>query len=203
MPKRHPKMPIPLLHRFLQILLPLIIISCLVFVVGMLCILIPPKPSDELLNLLHQKREIYATHIKNHQYAILVNYDLPIYKERLWIIDVEKDSIVLSSRVSHAANSGWIYAHHFSNVPESNTSSVGVFVTGNSYYGNFGYSMKLHGLEKGKNDHAFKRYIVVHAHPFLYSWGCFMTKREINDRIVDLTKNGALLYVHHSKTENQ
>lgn len=164
----------------------------------------PLTPKQELLTLVAKERLNYTDKIKNTKYTVLIDYDLPVFKKRLWVIDNESKEIVLYSRVSHAKKSGLLYATTFSNEVGSNISCTGAFVTGVPYTGKYGYSMKLHGLEKGKNDHTFQRAIVVHPHRSLFSNGCFMTKASINKQIVELTKGGAFFYVykHREISEN-
>ncbi len=155
----------------------------------------PPIALQEAFELQLEKHE---NDLKKHRYAILIDYDLPLFVERLWLMDRQSCEYIIHSKVSHAYNSGLIYATKFTNKPNTNTSCIGAFRTGGSYHGSFGYAMKLHGLEKGINDNAFKRAIVVHKEVALYSWGCFMTKPEINKKIIDLTKNGTFIWVHKS-----
>lgn len=112
------------------------------------------------------------------------------------MFDNKTGEIVINSEVSHAWKSGTVMAEDFSNVENSNKSSRGCFVTGKTYWGQYGYSMKLHGLEKGLNDNVYKRYIVFHENESPWSRGCFMTDSITNKKIIDLTKGGAFLYVH-------
>ncbi len=153
-------------------------------------------PDERLISLMQRKAANYKNKIKNKDYSILVDYNKPIFTTRLWVIESSTGKIVLRSEVSHAYNSGVFMAENFSNVENSNKSCTGCFITGETYYGQFGYSMKIHGLEKGKNDNAFRRYIVFHQNEWPWSKGCFMTKEITNKRIIDLTNGGAFLYVH-------
>lgn len=131
-------------------------------------------------------------------YAIVIDYRKHLFTKRLYLYDLKKGEIVLTSRVSHAFNSGWLYASDFSNVNASEKSCFGAFLTGGSYQGEFGYGMRVRGLDKGINDHAENRAIVFHTtNRILPMWslGCFITPSEINRTLIDLTKGGNLILV--------
>lgn len=162
---------------------------------------VPNSPNTELIDKMEQIRLKYAKENFSDSYSILIDYNQPIFKKRLWVIDNMTNEVVLNSFVSQAKNSGLIYAYDFSNVSNSKKSSVGVFKTLGSYESNYGegeykLGMRIKGLEKGMNDNVLKRNIVFHSSYGLWSEGCFMTSPQTNKKIIELTKNGCLLYVH-------
>lgn len=119
--------------------------------------------------------------------------------QRLWVIDLTNNEVILNSCVSHARRTGWLFPSDFSNKPKKFKSCAGCFVTGNSYHGTYGQGMRLKGLQKGVNKNARQRAIVFHpAKGMTWSGGCFMTPEEINEKIIELTEGGAFLYVHTS-----
>lgn len=145
--------------------------------------------------------------ITNKNLVILIDYRKPIFSKRLWLYDIKKKKILLHCHVSHALNSGLIYARKFSNIPETRLSSKGSFVTQESYTGKYGYSMRISGLEESNNN-VRKRTIVFH--PLvklkirnivlprwisLYSFGCFALNSNILTELINQTQNGTLLYV--------
>ena len=138
----------------------------------------------------------YFPSAKRPGYIILIDYDLPVYKNRLWVIDSKTGAIMIKSHVSHALKSGLVYADDFSNTPDSQKSCTGVFATGEKYSGFFGYSMRIDGLEKGVNDKARERAIVFHPHLSPWSKGCFMTFPWTNRELIDLTSNNAMVFVN-------
>jgi hypothetical protein len=154
------------------------------------------KGSDaKILELAKVKSHEYS--VPNKKYVVIVDYTKPIFLDRLYVVDMEANSIVISSKVSHAYNSGKIYATDFSNVPGSKKSSLGAYVTGKIKYGKFGYSMIIHGLEK-QNSNACSRNIIFHSSKkmnYIWSAGCFATPEKINRRIIDLIHGGCLVYV--------
>jgi hypothetical protein len=111
---------------------------------------------------------------------------------------MKNNHVVLSSNVSHAWNTGAMYARKFSNELGSNTSCKGNFLTRGTKYGKYGYSMVIKGLDQGINDKALSRAIIFHSDAKMktkWSWGCFATPEKINKQIIDLTKNGVLVCV--------
>lgn len=130
-------------------------------------------------------------------------------EKRLFVLDVAHEKILYNTLVAHGRNSGLKYATDFSNKPESNKSSLGFYLTLDTYYGGNGYSLKLQGLEKGINDKAYKRAIVIHgsnyANPsyassngFLgRSFGCPALPRKQAAPIINTIKNGSVLFIYH------
>lgn len=153
-------------------------------------------PGDSLMQIFQKEFQKNKRKISNKDLAILIDYDLPVIAFRLWLIDMKNDKILLNSRVAHAYNSGLMYAESFSNTPNTEKSCVGSFVTGETYFGKYGYSMRITGLDRGFNDKALERYIVFHAHESLWSLGCFMTKESVNKQLIDKTNGGCFVYVH-------
>lgn len=158
---------------------------------------IPQSPDKDILIEMKTKMKEYEKQIENKEYCILVDYSVPIFYKRLWVIDMENDSIMINCHVSHALKTGVFMATDFSNEEGSKKSPHGSFITGKTYYGKFGYSMKLHGLEKGINDNSFKRYITFHPiKNSIWSEGCFMTSKECAQKVIDITKNGCFMFVY-------
>lgn len=130
--------------------------------------------------------------------VIIIDYRKNLFARRLYVIDMLHRKVLISSTVSHAWNTGFLWPNLWSNVPGSEKSSKGVFLTQEVYQGKFGKSMRLRGLDKGVNNNARSRAIVVHSTPFylpFWSKGCFVTDPTTNNLIIDLTANGTLLCV--------
>lgn len=127
--------------------------------------------------------------------------------KRLYIIDMNNQKLLINTLVAHGKNSGTAMAAKFSNIPESLQSSLGFYITGTTYQGGNGYSMRLKGMEKGFNDQAEKRAIVMHGAPYVNeeiakktgrigrSWGCPAVSVKEHQKIIDLVKNGSCLFV--------
>jgi hypothetical protein len=128
---------------------------------------------------------------------------------RLYIVDLETKKILLNTYVAHGRRSGGEYAKSFSNRWSSHKSSLGFYVTELTYTGKHGYAMKLHGLEKGFNDKADRRNIVIHGSKYVgedflksnkfngRSFGCpAIPKADVNEAIEDM-KGGSCFFIYH------
>ena len=144
-----------------------------IFCTSLILNIIACDPDKALLQTFTKELQKYEFLISNKRYGLLIDYDRPIFMKRLWVLDMETFWPVLCTRVSHAWKSGLIYPSSFSNVPNSNRSSFGAFVTRQSYSGDYGLGMRIEGLEKGKNDNVRRRAIVFHPGKF-WSSGCFL-----------------------------
>ncbi len=110
--------------------------------------------------------------------------------------------------VAHGKNSGNNYATSFSNDYGSFKSSLGFFITENTYNGKNGYSLVLNGLEKGINDRAKERAVVVHgadySNPSVIrssgrlgrSLGCPAVPQACTRKIINTIKNGTILFIY-------
>lgn len=139
----------------------------------------------------------------------LVDYSLSSKVNRLWVIDLKSNIILLQSLVSHGRNSGNEYAAKFSNKPESYQSSLGFYVTGETYYGKHGYSLRLDGMEKGVNSNARARAIVVHGADYVSekfaqqngrlgrSLGCLALSQDLTKEVIDIIKDKSCLFVYY------
>lgn len=138
--------------------------------------------------------------VPDRKHVLVIDYDRSLFAERLFVVDMNRKSVILRSRVSHAMKSGKIFASNFSNTPETGKSCVGAFRTAESYHGKFGYALRIDGMERGVNDNARKRAIVFHNYkaPVAYSRGCFMTPPAVNRKLIDLIKGGSLVYVRRT-----
>lgn len=139
----------------------------------------------------------------------LIDYSRPSTEPRLWVFDLENNLLLFEELVAHGKNSGGDTPVRFSNRPGSLMSSLGVFVTANTYYGKHGYSLRLKGLEEGVNDNSMERAIVMHAASYVdpevarrlgrlgRSWGCPAVRPEVSRQLIDAVKDGALLFAYY------
>tara|TARA_B100000965_G_scaffold334323_1_gene299572 strand:+ start:69 stop:776 length:708 start_codon:yes stop_codon:yes gene_type:complete len=144
---------------------------------------------------------------ENHIFSI-VDFRLPSTQKRLWIIDLESKVILFNTYVAHGENSGKEYALNFSNIENSHQSSLGYYLTEETYIGKNGLSLKLKGLEYGINHNARKRHIVFHGADYATktyidqngilgnSEGCPAVPMELHQSIINLTKNGSCLFIY-------
>lgn len=147
----------------------------------------------------------------NDSILTIIDFDQPSYKKRMYIIDVRNYKILFNTWVAHGKNTGKELAESFSNVNESNKSSLGFYVTDVTYNGSKGYSLKLIGLEGGLNNNALRRAIVVHGAPYVSesfihaqgyigrSHGCPAVPQELSKPIIQTIKNGSCLFIYNKK----
>ena len=144
----------------------------------------------------------------NKNLLSIIDYSKPSNEKRLFIIDVKNRKLLYNTLVAHGQKSGYVNATKFSNKYGSHKSSLGFFRTGNSYYGKRGYSLQLEGLEKGINDNARQRGIVIHGANYVSeriangngvigrSWGCPAVSKKLSKEIINVLKGGSLLYIY-------
>lgn len=154
-------------------------------------------------NLIKQKSKSILT---------LIDFTKASTEKRLFVFDMEQKKMLYSSVVSHGKNSGENYATSFSNEVGSYKSSLGFYLTGNTYQGRNGYSLLLDGLEKGINDRARERAIVVHgaayANPSVCksgrlgrSFGCPALPQALTKPIINTIKGGSVLFIYANNKE--
>jgi hypothetical protein len=139
----------------------------------------------------------------------IADFSKPSSAERLFVIDIKEQKILYKSLVAHGKNSGELYAKSFSNIPETYKSSLGFYLTLNSYFGENGFSLRLKGLEKNINDKAYERAIVMHGAPYVSkkniqkngligrSFGCPAIPENNARPIIQSIKNGSLFFIYH------
>ena len=141
----------------------------------------------------------------------VVDFSQPSTKKRFYLIDIDRKKVLYQDYVAHGKNTGVLEAKKFSNRIHSNQSSLGFFKTGETYYGKNGFSLKLDGLEEGINHHARRRGIVIHAAYYAEesfvkkygrlgrSFGCPALPAENYNEIVELIRDGTLLFIYSSQ----
>ncbi len=139
----------------------------------------------------------------------VIDYSKPSTEKRMWVFDVKSGKTLFNTWVSHGKNSGGVNATSFSNSPGSLKSSIGVFVTAETYDGKNGYSLHLKGLERGVNDNAYNRDIVIHGARYVNpasitqaahvgrSWGCPAVEPSLSKPIINTIKNDTVLFAYY------
>ena len=145
---------------------------------------------------------------KKKEILTLIDFSKPSNEKRLAVVDLRHGRLLHAGVVSHGKGSGSLYATKFSNRDGSHKSSLGFYLTGSAYNGDNGYSLKLIGLEKGYNDNAFERAIVIHGADYCSesvvksgqqlgrSWGCPALPRNVNRKVIDEIKGGSVLFIY-------
>lgn len=143
------------------------------------------------------------------QLLTIIDYSKPSSERRLWVVDLHRGKVLFNTWVTHGKNSGELIATSFSNQIHSLKSSIGVFLTDLPYNGGNGYSLRLRGLERGINDNAYNRDIVVHgawyADPSVIkthghigrSWGCPAVSPTVAQPLINTIKESTLLVAYY------
>jgi hypothetical protein len=151
--------------------------------------------------------------ISNTQLLTICDFSQPSDKKRMYIIDVEHDELIRNTYVAHGRNSGNAMASRFSNKASSLQSSLGFYITGSTYTGKHGLSLRVDGLDRGFNDQAMERAIVIHGAAYIgearakagkmmgRSWGCPAVPVNEVKEIISTIKNGTCLFIYHPQKD--
>ncbi len=148
----------------------------------------------------------------------IIDYEVPSYQQRLWVIDMKASRVLHQEWVAHGmgrprgSGGSMEEALSFSNEKGTLKSSLGMFITAETYYGRHGYSLKLDGLEEGVNDNARERLIVLHGAEYVTrdraadqlvgrSWGCPAVRPRIANQLIDAIKEGSVLWIYYPHDE--
>src|ERR1700722_3714887 len=147
--------------------------------------------------------------LNNPNILSICNMSQSSRNKRLYVLDMETKQVVVNTYVAHGRASGGEFARAFSNSPSSRKSSLGFYVTEDTYYGSNGLSLRIKGMDRGFNDRAFGRGIVVHGSEYVgpdflqmnkfcgRSFGCPAVPADESEEIIDLIKEGSCLFIYH------
>jgi hypothetical protein len=147
--------------------------------------------------------------VRNDSILTIVDFSKSSDKKRLFILDLKNKKLIKNALVAHGMQSGVDIAESFSNRRMSNKSSLGLYVTNETYIGKHGYSLRIDGMSKDLNDNARKRAIVIHGADYVStsfinengrvgrSFGCPAVSMDEAEEIIDLIKDGSCLYIYH------
>lgn len=169
----------------------------------------PDLPDLQLLKTALSGYELLKEEQTIHRPEVLtiIDFSLPSDTERLWVLDLVEAKVLFHCLVSHGKNSGDLMAKEFSNNPGSFTSSPGFYTTAETYIGKHGFSLRLDGIEKGINDKARERAIVIHGADYVSpdfvekygrlgrSLGCPAVPENLSKDLIETIKDGSCLFV--------
>ena len=147
--------------------------------------------------------------INHNNMLTIIDYSLPSSEKRLWVFDLTERKLLFNTYVSHGIKSGVSSTNYFSNKFNSKASSMGVYKTEKVYYGRHGISLKLDGLERGFNDNASNRSVVMHGGWYVderfikkygragRSWGCPAVPDNLTESIINTIKDNSLFVVYY------
>ncbi|AYA36422.1 hypothetical protein D3Y59_04740 [Hymenobacter oligotrophus] len=142
----------------------------------------------------------------------VIDFSRSSRQNRLWVIDLQRTRLLYHTLVAHGKNTGADVARTFSNRPGSEMSSLGFYLTGETYYGKHGLSLKLRGLDPKYNSNALSRAVVVHGADYVRpefirqhgrlgrSQGCPALPPQLSGDIIKTIKNGSVMYVQGPAT---
>jgi hypothetical protein len=142
----------------------------------------------------------------------IIDYSRPSVEPRLWVFDMNRRELLFNELVAHGRNTGENMSVHFSDTLNSRQSSIGLFVTDETYVGSNGYSLRLDGLEPGFNGHARDRAIVMHGAPYVNeqiataqgrigrSWGCPALREAVARDVIDTIRGGGVIFSYYPDT---
>lgn len=143
----------------------------------------------------------------------VIDYSRPSSQKRLWVFDLQTRELLYEELVAHGQGSGDNLARAFSNQPDTHRTSLGLFATDTAYVGKNGYSLRLDGLDRGVNDRARERAIVMHGAPYVNaelakhqgrigrSWGCPALREAVARDIIDTIRGGGVIFSYYPDDE--
>ena len=147
--------------------------------------------------------------LQNPTILTIADFSQSSKQKRLYVIDLKNHKLLFNTYVAHGRNTGEEFAQSFSNNEGSLKSSLGFFVTNQPMIGaQTGYALLLQGLEKGINDNAEKRAIIMHAADYATeefikehgrlgrSLGCPALPPDLNKPIIETIKGGSCLFIY-------
>jgi hypothetical protein len=151
--------------------------------------------------------------VRRRDLLTVIDYSLPSSEPRLFVFNLAARKLLFRELVAHGKNSGGNVASYFSNSSGSLASSLGLFVTEDTYNGGNGYSLRLRGLEEGVNDMAWDRAIVMHGAYYVSreavralgrlgrSWGCPAVRSEIAHTLIDTIRGGSAIFAYYPEKQ--
>jgi len=147
--------------------------------------------------------------VQRRDLLTVIDYSIPSSQPRLFVFDLASKKLLFRELVAHGKNSGDDVTTAFSNSPGSLETSLGLFVTADTYNGHNGYSLRLKGLEEGFNDMALDRAIVLHGAAYVSyeavkvlgrlgrSWGCPAVSSLVSKKIIDTIRGGSAVFAYY------
>ncbi len=142
------------------------------------------------------------------QILTIIDFSRKSSQKRLWIVDLASNKLLFNTLVAHGQGSGGDMATSFSNLENSHQSSLGFYITSETYFGKHGFSMKLEGMDKGFNTNARDRAVVVHGADYVSqsfinktgrlgrSHGCPALPVELTKTIINTIKGQTCLFIN-------
>ncbi|MFD2247318.1 murein L,D-transpeptidase catalytic domain family protein [Pontibacter ruber] len=146
--------------------------------------------------------------LSDKQVLTIVDFTKSSTNKRLWVLDLENKKVLHNTYVAHGRNSGEEFAESFSNDDKSYMSSIGFYVTQDTYQGKHGLSLRLDGLDEAFNTNARDRCVVMHGAEYASeafikqtgrlgrSLGCPALPMKEHKEIIKSVLGRTTLYIH-------
>ena len=143
----------------------------------------------------------------------VIDFNLSSKKKRMWILNMDTKKVVFNTYVAHGRNTGGEFAKNFSNKVNSHQSSLGFYVTGETYFGKNGLSLFIDGMEEDFNSKARERYVVIHGADYAEpefiqrvgrlgrSYGCPAVPNKIAKNLIHKIKGKSVVFIHKSNED--
>lgn len=147
--------------------------------------------------------------VQRRDLLTVIDYSIPSSQPRLFVFNLAAKKLLFRELVAHGKNSGGDATTAFSNSPGSLETSLGLYVTADTYNGHNGYSLRLKGLDEGFNDMALDRAIVLHGAAYVSqeavkvlgrlgrSWGCPAVSSVVSKKIIDTIRGGSAVFAYY------
>lgn len=143
----------------------------------------------------------------------IIDFTQSSCNKRFYTIDLDEQEVVFNTYVSHGRGSGGDMPTKFSNVRSSYQSSLGFYVTAETYTGSKGYSLRLEGMEEGINEKLRERAVVMHDAEYVSedwikkygrlgrSQGCPALPKEISKEVIDTIKDRTAIFAYYDDSK--
>jgi len=151
--------------------------------------------------------------VENADLVSFIDFTKNSTEKRFYTIDLKNYEVKFHSLVSHGKNTGENEAKFFSNRPNSNQSSLGFYLTGETYFGSKGYSMRLDGMDGSYNDKMRDRAVVMHDAAYVSdgwitkygrlgrSQGCPALPKELSKKVIDAIKGKSVIFAYYNDAQ--
>lgn len=159
--------------------------------------------------LVGYHRLLKRNEIQNPDVLTICDFGQSSSEKRMYVIDLTTKKLLSRNYVAHGISSGSEFASSFSNSPESHKSSLGFYVTRNTYEGENGLSLRLDGFDRGYNTLAAERSIVIHGAPYVSdrilekygvmgtTFGCPAIPEELTRELIPVLTGGSCFFIYY------
>ncbi len=138
----------------------------------------------------------------------VIDYSMPSTQKRLWVFDLKNPRVLYNEFVAHGAGAART-SRARSRTTTVATRPASACSAPPTYEGHNGYSLRMDGLDKGFNDNARARAIVMHGAWYVdasmvqkvgrlgRSQGCPAVRAQVAQEIIDTLKGGQFVFSYY------